>query len=148
MIHLYLFAVMAGLEDPSAFVSFVLAMLIILVNVEEALLQSLQFITEAPSLMGVPILDDDDGGGGCHVAQLNRLAVAALHYCRVCNNNFQQRPCTWILGEATFHDLVLGSNASSSRSTMMIGDHHSSKWPKTLCFDSQTYCVPTSKRIT
>jgi hypothetical protein len=44
---------------------------------------------ESPSLMEVPILDDDGGGagGGCHVAQLNRVAVAALHYFRVCNNN-------------------------------------------------------------
>jgi hypothetical protein len=33
---------------------------------------------ESPSLMEVPILDDDGGagGGGCHVAQLNRVAVA------------------------------------------------------------------------
>ena len=61
MVSFFVFVVIYCLEDPSDFIAFVYALLIILLNVQDSLLTSLKFTMDRPSLLEVPMMNDDVG---------------------------------------------------------------------------------------
>ena len=74
---------MVGLDDHADFGALVLALLIILLHVQDSLFTSLSVITNSLSPMDIPIVVEDFS---LRVDELNRVAFAALHCFQLCSN--------------------------------------------------------------
>ena len=80
---------MVGLDDHADFGALVLALLIILLHVQDSLFTSLSVITNSLSPMDIPIVVEDFS---LRVDELNRVAFAALHCFQLCSNLIYSDP--------------------------------------------------------